>query len=93
MRTGAVDPFQKVRFLQCQVEEGVVKVPQQDVPKGLTLVFQKPIPQGQGSPIPGNPQQEKSTDGHAILEMSFFTPGPTYHLKELNVERKVHFVD
>lgn len=81
MRAAAVNPFQKMCFLQCQVEEGVFEVPEQDIPKGLTLVGQEPIPQRQSSPIPGNPEQENRTDGHAIWEKSLFTPGPTYHLK------------
>lgn len=88
MRTAAVDPFQKVRFLQCQIEEGILKVPKQDVPIDLTLVGQKPIPQRQGSPIPGNPQQKNSADRHTLLEMPLFSPGPTYHLKELRMEPK-----
>lgn len=68
-------------FLQRQVEEGVFKVPEQDIPKGLTLVGQELIPQRQSSAIPGNPEQENSTDGHAIPEKSLFTPCPTHHLK------------
>ena len=56
MRAAAVNPLQKVRFLQRQVEEGVFKVPEQDVSEGLTLVGQEPIPQRQSGPIPGNPQ-------------------------------------
>ena len=68
-------------FLQCQVEEGVLKIPEQDVPEGFTLVGQQPIPQRQSGPIPGNPQQENSTDGHTILEKALFTPGPTHHLR------------
>lgn len=66
MGTAAVNPLQKMCFLQCQVEESVIKVPKQDIPKGLTLVGQEAIPQRQSSPIPGNPQQENSTNGQTI---------------------------
>lgn len=76
-------------FLQRQVEEGVIKVPEQDIPKRLTLIGQEPIPQRQRSTIPGNSQQENSTDGHTILEKSLFTPGPTYHLKTIKCREKV----
>lgn len=81
MRAAVVNPFKEMCFLQRQVEEGVVKVPQQDVLKGLTLVGQKPIPQRQSCPIPGNPEEEKSADRNTIFEKSLFTPGPTYNLK------------
>lgn len=70
-----------MRFFQRQVEECVFKVPEQDVSKGLTLVGQEPVPQRQSSPIPRNPEQEHGTDRDTVLEMSFFTPGPAYHLK------------
>lgn len=69
-----------MRFLQRQVEESVIKVPKQDISESLTFVGQEVIPQRQGSPISGNPQQEDSTDGQAILEKTLFTPGPSYHL-------------
>lgn len=81
MGTATVNPFQKMGFLQRQVEESVFKVPKQDVLKGLTLVGQEAIPQRQSSPIPGDPQQENSANGQIIMEKPLFTPGPTYHLQ------------
>ncbi len=81
MRTAVVDPLEKMCFLQRQVEECVIKVPEQDVPKGLTLVGQEPIPQRQSGPIPRNSQKENGADRHTIWEKFLFTPGPTYHLK------------
>lgn len=79
----AVNPFQKMCFLQCQVEESVIKVPKQDIPKGLTLIRQEAIPQGQSGPILRNSKQEYSANGQTILEKSLFSPGPTYHLQEM----------
>lgn len=66
MGTTTVNPFQKMCFLQGQVEESVFKVPKQDVLKGLTLVGQEAIPQRQSSLIPGNTQQENSANGQTV---------------------------
>lgn len=76
-------------FLQCQVEKGVVKVPQQNIPEGLTLVGQEMIPKWQRRSIPGNPQQKNSSDSHTILEKSLSAPGPTNHLK-IKKNKRVH---
>lgn len=83
MGAAAVDPFQKMGFLQRQVEEGVLKIPQKDVPKGLALVGQEPIPERQGGATPGNAQQEHGTDGHTGVISSLLTPRPTHHLHEI----------
>lgn len=82
IRTAAVDPLQKVCFLQSQIEKGIIKVPEQDVPKRFTLIGKEAIPQRQGGPIPGNSQEENCANGYTIVKKSLLAPGSTYHLKE-----------
>lgn len=89
MGAAAVNPFQKMCFLQCQVEESVIKVPKQDIPKGFTLISQEAIPQRQSSLILRDSQQEYSANGQTILEKSLFTPGPTYHLQKMMKQEKM----
>ena len=72
-----VDPFQEVGLLQRQVEEGVVKVPQQDVLKGLALVRQEALPQREARPVLRDAQQENGADGQSVPKESFPAPGPT----------------
>lgn len=81
-RTTAVDPLQEVDLLQRQVEEGVVKVPQQDVLEGETLVGQEPVPQRESALVLGDAQQEDGTDGQAVPEDPLPAPGPTDNLRE-----------
>lgn len=69
-------------FLQGQVEERVVEVPQQDVVEGLTLVGQESIPQRQLAVVPGNAQQENRANGSSIMELSLLTPRPSHHLRD-----------
>lgn len=81
VRTAAVDPCQEVRLLQRQVEEGVLEVPEQDVPERLVLVGQQPVPQRQSRTIPGDPQQEDGPDGRPVPGQALLSPGPTYNLQ------------
>lgn len=70
-------------FLQRQVEERVLKIPQQDVLEGLALVGQEPIPERQGGATPGNAQQEHGPDGNGVVKSALLTPRPTHHLLEI----------
>lgn len=88
MGTAAVDPFEEVRLLQRQVEEGVLKVPEQDVPERLALVGEEAVPQGQSRAVPGDAQQEHGADGHAVLEEALFAPSPTYDLINNQTKRR-----
>lgn len=82
MGAAVVDPFQKMRFLQREVEESVVEIPKEDVMKGLTLVGQEAIPQRQCGAVPWNPQQEDGTDGQTVSEKTLLTPRSSHHLRK-----------
>ena len=82
MWAAAIDPLEEMSFLQRQVEEGVLKVPEQDVLVGVALVEQQAVPQGQGALVPGYPQKEHRTEGNAVLGRPLPTPRLTHHLSK-----------
>lgn len=89
MGTAAVDPVQKMCLLQSQVEEGVFKVPDQDVPECPALVGQEPLPKRQRTAVPGDPQQEQGPDGNTRVERPLLTPRLTHHLQQETPEETV----